>query len=55
MAMTAVQNNELITACARLLSVSPEIAGEIVDGLGEDAEIAHFHLATLLNVLRPAE
>lgn len=55
LAMTNGQTSELVDACHRLLSVSPEVAQSIIDDLYEDAEIAHFHLATLVNVLTSAE
>ncbi len=53
--MTDGQSSELATACCRLMSVSPEVAQSIINDLYEDAEIAHFHLATLLNLLSSSE
>ena len=53
--MTNGQSSELVDACHRLLSVSPEVAQRIIDDMYEDAEIAHFHLATLVNLLTSAE
>jgi len=53
--MTEGQSNELVGACCHLLSVSPEAAQSIIDDLYEDAEIAHFHLATLLNLLKSVD
>ena len=53
--MTIGQNAELVGAYSRLLCVSPEVAKSIINDLHEDAEIAHFHLATFLNLVRSAD
>jgi len=53
--VTIGQNAELVSAYSRLLCISPEVARSIVNDLHEDAEIAHFHLATLLNLVRSAD